>query len=569
MSEWDLKYHSLPNRWISVQDDPSAALTYVPLVNPAPLVVSTDGLDPVLASLEVVITNATTSAIAVSEIDINIPVGTPPSLTQSTASIHSTVGSGVWTLSGPTSPVTDGIATYALTPADGHGPSISVGPGDVIVVQVYQIETNDTPGTATVGIQETLGDGTVGTTSFAVTTFPAGFYFNALTVTALSGSDFVPVAQVPLGTNVTLFWNASVVDVASVQIFQSTAAGQQTFTPTALGEWTPPTAPLLDTVFTVQVTTTATPGGVPLTASLSTSVSVQTPALVASTITVNGVSTLTGQVNAGPISSGAITTPGVTVNGALGAQAVTTGTLSVTGDSTLTGVTVNGTLTANQSLVASAAQIANALTVSGLCTLNAGLNVNGLNGTWGPVTLFIPGKGLPAGTYTASTDGILIGVVSSPGNAQLLCGAWIYGSNQDGIQVQATGGNFGAFDSNGNKFQGPNQNSFTLPVRKGTQFSMSVTQSGNNQGQAPTAFYWCPIGYSTNAAETVEWVGEAPPGPEAKLIRRRPIPKGHLIRSLADLIERMTGRPIPVEQKEELLDLLSKLNVDACEADEN
>ena len=235
MSEWDLKYHSLPNRWISVQDDPSAALTYVPLVNPAPLVVSTDGLDPVLASLEVVITNATTSAIAVSEIDINIPVGTPPSLTQSTASIHSTVGSGVWTLSGPTSPVTDGIATYALTPADGQGPSISVGPGDVIVVQVYQIETNDTPGTATVGIQETLGDGTVGTTSFAVTTFPAGFYFNALTVTALSGSDFVPVAQVPLGTNVTLFWNASVVDVASVQIFQSTAAGQQTFTPTALG----------------------------------------------------------------------------------------------------------------------------------------------------------------------------------------------------------------------------------------------------------------------------------------------------------------------------------------------
>ena len=562
MSQSDLKYRSLPNRWISVQDDPTAQLTYVPLVNPAPLVVSTDGLDPVQASLEVVITNSTTAAIAVSEIDINIPVGTPPSLTQSTASIQYTVGSGVWTLSGPTSPVTDGLATYALTPADGQGPSISVSTGDVIVVQIYQIETNDTPGTATVGIQETLGDGTVGTTSFQLTTFPAGFYFNALTVAALSGSDFVPVAQVPLGTNVKLFWNASVVDVGSVVIYQSSGAGQQTFTPTLLGEWAPPTPPQLDTIFTVQVTTTATPGGVPLTASLSTSVSVQTPVLIASTLTVNGVSTLSGQVNAGPISSGAIVAPGVTVNGALGAQAVTTGTLNATGDSTLagvtaTGLTVNGTLTSNQALVAATEQINNWLTVTGLSTLNGGIA-----GTAGPVSIFTGMKGLGAGTYGASTDGFAVGFIGAPPALPSLSIAWIYGTNSDGVQVQASGGNVVLCDSSWNKFTNAVTGSFVLPVRKGTNFSIWFGAAGNNQTNPSYSFYWFPLGASTNAESVVRISDVELPTTGPATVKKVPVPKDHLVAELVQVIGELLEKKIPPRLETRLVEVLTRLNAD-------
>ena len=568
MGEPPLHYSSIPNRWVGVQDDPSAQLTYVPMVNPTPLSVSTEELDPVLASLEVVITNATAKPIVVSEIDIDIPVGAPvtQTLTQSTAGVQFATTSEVWVLRGPASPVTDGIATYSLTPADGQGPSISVGPGDVIVVQIYQIETNDAPGTATIGIQETLGDGTVGSTSFRVTTFPAGFYFNSLTVAALSQSDYVAVAQVPLGTNVKLFWNASVVEVGSVKICQSTAAGQKEYTPATLGEWSPPTPPLLDTVFTVRVTTTATPGGVPLTASLSTSVSVQTPELVASTLTVNGKSTLSGAVTAGPIASGAIVAPEMTLSGALTAASVSTGTLGASGDSILNGVTANGPLTVNapltatQNLIAASALVNGAFTAAGLSSLNGGVNATG-----GPVGMFTaPQSVKPNYEYRASTDGFLVGRVFSPGGWDVPCVCLISGRTDDGFNAVATGGNAGFLSPDGTKSYGPNSQSFLLPVRKGAVFSVNAAQV--TKVAAPSDFYWCPLGASTNP-EALEVVGEAPATEPMKLLVRKPVPKGNLIRDLADLIESLAERPFPADKKVLLLELLSKLNVDACAAE--
>ena len=160
------------------------------------------------------------------------------------------------------------------------GPGLA--PGASVVVQIFQIQTNTTPGNSTINIKETVNT-SIGFTSFQVTTFPTGFYFNGLTATVQSGSALVPVAQVLTGATVTLVWNSSVVDTNSFIIYYSSASqGQQTATPTTLGEWT--SSPLTsDTVFTV-VVTVSVEGGQPLTASMSTAVAVQNPNLIAAVL---------------------------------------------------------------------------------------------------------------------------------------------------------------------------------------------------------------------------------------------------------------------------------------------
>jgi hypothetical protein len=177
-------------------------------------------------------------------------------------------------------------------------------------------------------------------TSFLVTTFPSGFYFNglaALVQSSKSGSSLIPVAQVNTGSTVTLVWNSSVVDTSKFNIYYSNAdRGQQTASPSDIGEWTSP--PLSsDTVFTV-VVTASVQGGQPLTAAMSTGVSVQNPSLVAASIT-TGTATVTGNATiSGTTTANAVTADGVTVNGALTTTSATVtdalqaGSLSVNGN---------------------------------------------------------------------------------------------------------------------------------------------------------------------------------------------------------------------------------------------
>jgi hypothetical protein len=179
-----------------------------------------------------------------------------------------------------------------------------------------------------------------------VTTFPSGFYFNGLSATAESGSQLVPVAQVATGATTTLVWNSSVVDLTSFTIYYSNAAqGQQSATPSDTGLWT--SGPLsTDTVFTVVVTVSIA-GGSPLTAALSTAVSVQNPSLIAASIvagtaTVNGPLTVTGATQAN-----AITATGVTVNG----------NVSATGALTAASGALSGALTADNATLASSLRI--------------------------------------------------------------------------------------------------------------------------------------------------------------------------------------------------------------------
>lgn len=101
------------------------------------------------------------------------------------------------------------------------------------------------------------------------------------------------------------------------------------------------------------------------------------------------------------------------------------------------------------------------------------------------------------GTYTANTDGFLIGSVNFPAQSSQLCITWIWGWNSDGVQMGALGGNVGMFNSSWQNWQSSNPQSFTLPVRNGTTFGCSVQESASNEVNAPTSFWWIATGASS------------------------------------------------------------------------
>jgi microcystin-dependent protein len=276
-----MSFSTKPNSWVSQDTSSSTQLSYALQVNPAPITVSVPGEESVLASLEFVVTNPTGSSLSVETVDFTIQVGTGASITQTTAGISTGVSDTTdWVVTGPPSPVTSGSATYTLAPKTGSSASLAAGAS--VVVQIFQIQTNSTPGNSTVRIKEIVGS-TPAFANFEVTTFPRGFHFNGLAAASRSGTKLVPVAQINNGSTVTLTWNSSVVDTSAFTIYYSNASqGQQQATPSDIGEWISP--PLSsDTVFTV-VVKTSVQGGQTLTASMSTAVSVLNPALVAASL---------------------------------------------------------------------------------------------------------------------------------------------------------------------------------------------------------------------------------------------------------------------------------------------
>ena len=569
------QYRTIPNRWVSMQLDATTQLTYVPLINPAPLTASIPGNDPVLGALEIVITNQSGDTLEVSQIDFNIQVGSGASLTPSTTSVlYAISDTATWSISGPSSPVTDGIATYSVTPTQGL--SAPLANGAALVVLIYDFQTNTTPGTSTIGIQETIGSD-VNDSSFQVTTFPSSFFFDSLTVTILQGSDFVAVAQVPFNTNVDLFWNASVVDPGSVKILQSTVNGQQTFTPTIVNEWTTPSPIQTDTIFTVQITTTATPGGIPLVAALSTSVAVQTPVLVASTLTVNGASTLTGNVNAGAVTAPTLNISGAAVAGTVSAGeisagvynagSIATGTISTTGNATLASASVTGTVSAGE---VSASNISTgSINVTGNATLSGGLSVPS-----GPVSMLGAGTMLASGTnvdltwITAYTDGFAISQILTPGGSYNSKMSYAYGYIfTAGTWFQNQGGTVGSFGPSWDDYMDFNPNCMCIPIAANSRWGYSASNVSNNQMDSPIQIWWFPLGGAQSVEDTyriisAEEAGDMPdpptpptPATAEEYRRHKTSAASAFIESLAEMLH----TPLSTEEKLKLSALLAHL----------
>ncbi|HEX6938869.1 MAG TPA: hypothetical protein VF158_05615 [Longimicrobiales bacterium] len=208
------------------------------------------------------------------------------------------------------------------------------------------------------------------------------------------------------------------------------------------------------------------------------------------------------------------------------------GTLDVTGATTLHATTVDGALGVSGTATLGAAQVNGAMGVTGKSTLQAtavqgtldvtgatsltAATITGLLTAAGAVGMMGAPRAVSPGSYSAKTDGIVIGYVGFPPNdAGSKSLAWIWGSTA-GMSIGATGGNtvyyMKSHDSKLSWSKCSNPASFTMPVKRGATWSVSVQQGDGNEQNPPTAFYWIPIG--SDAADTFERIGE-PELPEA------------------------------------------------------
>jgi hypothetical protein len=290
----------VPGTGIGYAEDSTAVLTYALGTDPVPLTVSDSAVELTLGSLQIVITNNSGGDVQLCEVDFTVQVGVPDPvygapLMQTTAGVTTQVSDEVnWSCPVPT--VSQGQAVFSLLPKTGL--SVTLVNGASLVVDIVDFPTVLTPSTATLLVKETTMSGSGGT-DFSITTFPADFNFTNLVAAVLQEGAYVPVAQVANGTAVTLLWSSSVVDPSAIDIYYANGTPAQN--PTETGKWVSPQLSA-DTVFTVVIKASVLDGQ-PITMSLSVPVSVQMPALVASSLSVSGNVAMVGasQVIASPV----------------------------------------------------------------------------------------------------------------------------------------------------------------------------------------------------------------------------------------------------------------------------
>ena len=547
---------SRPNSWVTVAGDSETTLTYAPRVDPAPLTVSVPGRDATLGSLVVVITNGTADDLDVASVTFTIVVGAPGKegspLMPTTKGVKTVVSdTTTWAFNGPDAPVTSGTADFVLAPVTGSTAKLAAGTS--VYVEIYDFETMQIPGTSTITVAEAIGTSDPEFTSFSISTFPAGFFFDSLIPTVQSGSALVPVAQVANGSTVTLTWNSSLSDLKNQTVYYSSAtSGQQKVTPSVLGAWTSP--PLTsDTVFAVAVVAQGI-GGEPLTAALVTGVSVQNPALVASSLTAGQVTSTGAASVVGPLTANGITATGITVNGALVANGVTVnGTLSAAG-ATLSGALSAGATTVNGALSAASANVSGNVQAGSIATGTATVN-SSLYARQSKVSMITGAQTINPGNYVANTDGFVLGTVGWPSSADPGCVGYASGQSA-GMTVFATGGNLGAFGPRWSDYQASNGNTFVLPVAAGNNYVINAQQvdGGLQQAAAPIWFYWVPLGTAPSGLATTERLGDAPDDFVPLPKPRRAVRTG--AEEAVTLLEPFLAKPLDDSTKEKLADAL-------------
>jgi len=351
---------------------------------------------------------------------------------------------------------------------------------------------------------------------FPLTKGLPNFYVNNF-ISARTANPTVPSSEFTNGTDILLAWesNGSFFQLYKKGVTTPIYAGvKTTFTVTG----GVPT----DTTFILVASMTGNPSTDPIPPQAG-----YTPIYIYESLTVtvsNPILTPASVTAAGAVSAATLAVSGAaglngntTVGGSLAVAASTTlaatsaGALTVTGQTTLAGATatslnVSGGATVGGLLSASA----NA-TVGGLLTAGSA-TINGLLRSIGSVSMLGVPQSISPKTYTSPTDGFAVGYVGTPGDNTKICRTLIFGS-APGVQATAQGGNYTAFfrwsGSSGTAWLGGLQNSFCMPVQKGVNFSVSFWNDGNNEANAPTYFYWVPLGAGN--VGNLEVVGDAVP----------------------------------------------------------
>ncbi|GAA4764692.1 hypothetical protein GCM10023329_08250 [Streptomyces sanyensis] len=318
-------------------------LPYEPSTDPKPLRVSS-AEETEYGSVNINVGSGITTPAWCNRITIRVPVGAGAEhLTTEGADIRTGASTG-WTPSPPT--ISGGFAVITFTPARAVQFT-----GQIVTLTLSNIAVNRTAGQVSVEIIEssstTNGSFTNKNAAVEVDKFPAGFVFR----------NFAPEKiMVENGEVAVLHWEGS--DAKYTMHWGDTPAGvpldKERVWPTPRG---------LTTVTGFMLRAEVTAGGVTLTHTLTTAVTVRIPDLVVRNLTVQGPATFADSVSlsntgkdltvAGSV-RGAGSNPlrvsqtaGLKVDAALNVTGASTFNNSIT---TTGGVTVGGTLTANGSL---------------------------------------------------------------------------------------------------------------------------------------------------------------------------------------------------------------------------
>ncbi|HYR08576.1 MAG TPA: hypothetical protein VEQ60_12430 [Longimicrobium sp.] len=419
-------------------------LSYAVTTDPDPLQASPADGAVSTGALTIVVSNNIDDAIYCNQIVFGIPEGTlAQQLTNDDTSLQCAITPDTWSITA------NGGGTFTATPVNPSGNEIT---DRGLVVEIFDIQVNQEPGTASISIVETssndpngpfdTSDGTL-----TVAKFPYGFFFD----------NFAPSAvQIDDGGSVTLTWNGSDGPIYTL------LWGSQAVDVTEVRSYT--VGPLnADTTFLLQATYQSQ--GATATTSLTTSVNVGNPDLTLSTLTVTG---------------------DATVNGVLAAGTVNVTTLAAN-DATVAG-TLKGADFGTVDLGAGASVSGGPLTVLGaMAALGAPQ----------PLTLTSDGTGGTtfqnnSGTFIASTDGLVVGsiyqtspLVAPPCNGTITAG-------NSSVFVQASlGPPVGDVIPN-QWFYGAG--SLLLPVRRNDTFGVSSSTPLNNTADPTIAFFFIPFG---------------------------------------------------------------------------
>jgi len=240
------------------------------------------------------------------------------------------------------------------------------------------------------------------------------------------------------------------------------------------------------------------------------------------------------------------------------------GTLGVNGQTNLGNASVGGILGVTGQTNLGSATVGGSLEVMGLTYLNNITNngpldvtgpttlKGGLVGSAGFVSMFTMAQKIWPGTFAAKTDGFVLGSVVAPASPGTFTLGYIAGENSDGAKLCATGGNIAVWDTAWTRHQGSHNESFTLPVRRGTTFTVSTAVVSGGQDVPTFNFWWVPVGAGW-VGESAERISDEYPPIEAAAISRDPVSHEKNVKALIDLLEDSFEKQISREKKNRLV----------------
>lgn len=333
------------------------------------------------------------------------------------------------------------------------------------------------------------------------------FYVQNFTASA-AASPTVPCTQFQNGQAITLSWESN---GSWFQLFKKNEAapfwaGSRTTCSLGGGVAT-------DATFILMATCTGDPGQKsqggfsPVTLYDSLSVTIANPDLTPRQIACAGNATVEGLMDAGSLHVGG--------HSAL-SDTLVNGNLQVDGRTLLGQTVVTGVLNANSGLAAlSGAELYGAVKIPGdvylgRAAIASGAAIQGgLAASNGPVSIFGQPIGIDRGTFTAMTDGIVVGYISPPGDSGMFCIGWMY-CRAYGRIVGATGGNVGSFSKNWAFNNTSFPSSLIMPVGRGTTVQLDVYQCESNQAAAPWSAWFFPLGSPSSGAMLEKISDDAP-----------------------------------------------------------